>query len=158
MRFFFFFSKQYFGMAHSINATRWVVSSLQTSPRPSHLTRPHPHAVRHKVIIIINCRLVPYGITSESDGLKLGIQTSLFQTHRQTHNTPRKALHQLRYQDRHETEMSLFFLLKIFTTRIDTKFKWSAHILIALNKQQNLVFTDVPTLGIRMGKISTFWG
>ena len=27
---------------------------------PSHLTRPHPHAVRRKVTIFSNCRLVPY--------------------------------------------------------------------------------------------------
>ena len=27
---------------------------------PSHLTRPHPHAVRRKVIITGNCRLFPY--------------------------------------------------------------------------------------------------
>ena len=33
---------------------------LLHSPHPSHLTRPHPHAVRPKVIIISDCRLVPY--------------------------------------------------------------------------------------------------
>ena len=37
-----------------------AVSSLQTSLHPSHLTRPHPHAVGCKVIIISNCRLVPH--------------------------------------------------------------------------------------------------
>ena len=38
----------------------WAVSSLRTSPHPSHLTRPHSHVVRRKVIIISNCWLVPY--------------------------------------------------------------------------------------------------
>ena len=33
---------------------------LQASPHPSHLTQPHPHAVRCKVIVICNCQLVPY--------------------------------------------------------------------------------------------------
>ena len=56
------------------------------------LTRPHPHAVRHKVIIISNCRLVPF---FESAGLKLG-RTFLLRTHRLAW----WALNQLSYQDR----------------------------------------------------------
>ena len=32
-----------------------AVSSLQTSPHRSYLTRPHPHDVRRKAIIISNC-------------------------------------------------------------------------------------------------------
>ena len=59
-----------------------AVSSLQTSPHPSHLTRPHPHAVRCKVIIISDCRLVPYWRNLlASVGLEFG-QTFLLQTHR----------------------------------------------------------------------------
>ena len=37
-----------------------ALSSLRTSPHPSHLAQPHPHAVKRKVIIISDCRLVPY--------------------------------------------------------------------------------------------------
>ena len=37
-----------------------AATSSRTSPYPSHLTRPHPHAVWRKVIIISDCRLVPY--------------------------------------------------------------------------------------------------
>ena len=37
-----------------------AVSSLRTFSTPIPLTRPHPHAVRRQVIIISNCRLVPY--------------------------------------------------------------------------------------------------
>ena len=37
-----------------------AVSYLRASPHPSHLTRPHPHAVMCKVIIISEFGLVPY--------------------------------------------------------------------------------------------------
>ena len=44
----------------SILIHTYIHTYIQTSPHPSHLTRLHPHAVRRKVIIINNCRLVPY--------------------------------------------------------------------------------------------------
>ena len=60
-----------------------AVSSLQTSPHPSHLMRPHPRAVGRKVIIISNCRLVPHWreYFLESAGLEVGIRTFILQTH-----------------------------------------------------------------------------
>ena len=41
------------------NSRMRAVSSINSLNAHS-LTRPHPHAVRRKVIIISNCRLVPY--------------------------------------------------------------------------------------------------
>ena len=75
-----------------------AVPSLRTSPHPSHLTRPHVHSVRRKVIIISNCRLIPYwweflGVswsrTRNSDLLVANPWV-----------TPRRALSRLSYQDR----------------------------------------------------------
>ena len=63
------------------------------------LTRPHPRAVRRKVIIISNCRLVPYW--REFLGVS-GSRTRSDLPFANTYRLARRALNRLSYQDRQE--------------------------------------------------------
>ena len=72
------------------------------------LTRPHPHAVRRKVIIISNCRLVPHWREF------LGVSWSWIRSDlscKRAHRLARRALNQLSYQDRQ------LYTTQLLTTR-----------------------------------------